>query len=215
VLENQNEVVHYYQLVLEGKLRPVMNRFGTTRSLLRSLAAAALAGCADGTVDPTLPAGSFAATITGGVSATMAGSAKFVPDLPQSGTGTAFLLRAEENGAETGEGAFLYRFSATPLAAGTYAITAGEEDDAAFSAGFSMDAGHQGSLTCTALDGRLVVTAASADQIVGTASYTGSCSPAGGTGDPIAFSLTMELDAERGNFGPGTGGMAAVSASHQ
>jgi hypothetical protein len=193
-----------------------MNRFRTTRSILTSLAAAAaaLAACSDGTAGPTLPAGSFAATITGGVSGTMAGSAKFVPDLPQSGTGTAFLLRTEESGAETGEGAFFYRFSATPLAAGTYPIISpGEEDEAAFSAGFSMDAGQQGSLICTALDGSLVVTAASADRIVGTASYTGSCSPAEGAGDPIAFSLTMQLDAERGNFGPGTGEVAAVTAS--
>jgi hypothetical protein len=182
---------------------PLFTRF--RRPTLPALAAAALlTSCGDDSTGSTPPTGSFTAALSGGVSGQIAGSAQFTPDLPNSGIGTAFLLRRESAGEPTGETVYLHRFSDAPLAAGTYnIISPSEEDEADFYAGLSMTAG-SGLLTCTAETGSITVTSATADDVLATVSFSGNCHSVDDPEAGGAFAITMTLNAERGTFGPGS-----------
>jgi len=174
------------------------------RAILALGAAALLAACGDDPVAAEPMAASFTASITGGVTRSLAGRALFSADLPNSDIGTAFLLAHAGAPNEARRVVYFHRWSAAPLAPGTYAVVLGGDEDPPtdFRAGVGLDMGTSGERSCVGETGTVRITVATAQRVAGTVSFTGICIPPTAPEPRTPFSVTATFDAEPGAIGP-------------
>jgi hypothetical protein len=173
------------------------------RVMLAVAVAALLTACGDDPNAPEALSASFTASITGGVTRSLAGPALFTADLPNSDIGTAFLLAHAGAPGEARRVVYFHRWSAAPLTPGTYAVVLGDEEDPPtdFRAGIGLDVDTSAEQSCFGETGTVRITVATAERVAGTVSFTGTCIPPTAPEPRTPFSVTVTFDAEPGTFG--------------
>ena len=140
----------------------------------------------------------FEASITGAVSHSLSGGAKFDADMP--GFGIALVQGSNASADEVRHAVYFRRKATGALAAGDYPLTFDGGDPSAVTAGLVLDGDSNDPLLCGATSGTLHVARTSAARLVGSFSISASCAHVGG--DPLATPLvvTGRFTAEAGKI---------------
>ena len=169
-------------------------------------------GCDSSTAPGERPAIGFEASITGGASHSLRGSATFDADMP--GFGIALVQGSHASTDEVRHAVYFRRKATGALGPGDYALTFEGGDQMAVSAGLVLDGDGDDPLFCGATSGTLHVARASAARLDGSFTIDASCAHVGG--DPLATPLvvTGRFTAEAGKIPPPDEPTAVAGATY-